>query len=255
MDKNILVHIIGYPATILHGDVAVFDRWMWLRRNLKPGPLRTLDAGCGSGAFTMHAAKRGNEAMGISFDERNNKIAEERARLLRITNARFITGDLRKLDEIGKTLGLFDQIICFETIEHILNDEKLVKDFSDLLKPGGTLLLTAPYKYYYKHLLGDDKTPISLYEDGGHVRWGYTHKDLEKIFNKAGIVLVKREYVSGIITALQMTLFRFLQKKINFRVVWFLVFPLRVLFLIDPFITWATRCSHLTVAVTGIKKI
>ncbi|MDO8557237.1 MAG: class I SAM-dependent methyltransferase [Candidatus Jorgensenbacteria bacterium] len=255
MNENILVKILGYAATILHGDVAVFDRWMWLRRNLKSGLLRTLDAGCGSGSFTMYAAKRGNDAVGISFDERNNKIAEERARLLRIANARFITGDLRKLDEIGKTLGLFDQIICFETIEHILDDEKLVRNFSGLLKPGGTLLLTAPYKYYYKHLLGDDKTPISSYEDGGHVRLGYTHEDLEKIFNKAGIVLVKREYVSGIITALQMALFRFLQRKINFRVVWFLVFPLRVLFLVDPFITWATHCSHLTVAVTGIKKI
>jgi len=250
-----LVKLIGYYATILHGDVAVFDRYRWLKKHLLAGPLRTLDAGCGSGAFTMYAAKRGNEAIGISFDERNNEIAEERAKLLGINGVRFITGDLRKLDELSGELGLFDQIICFETIEHILDDEKLVRDFSNLLKPGGKLLLTAPYKYYYKHLLGDDKTPISSCEDGGHVRWGYTHEELEKIFNKAGITLIKKEYVSGIITTLQMVTSRFLQKKINFKVVWFLVFPLRALFLIDPLITWMTHCSHLTVAVTGVKKI
>ena len=249
-----MVRLIGYYATILHGDVAVFDRYRWLKKHLLAGPLRTLDAGCGSGAFTMYAAKRGNEAIGISFDERNNEIAEERAKLLGINGVRFVTGDLRKLDELSGKLGLFDQIICFETIEHVLGDEKLVKDLSNLLKPGGTVLLTAPYKHYYKHLLGDDKTPLSTQEDGGHVRWGYTHEELEKIFNKAGITLVKKEYVSGIITALQMALSRFLRKKINFKVVWLLVFPLRVLFLIDPLITWLIHCSHLTVAVTGVKK-
>ncbi len=249
-----MVRLIGYYATILHGDVAVFDRYRWLKKHLLAGPLRTLDAGCGSGAFTMYAARIGNEAVGISFDDGNNKIAEERAKLLGINGVRFMTGDLRKLDELSGKLGLFDQIICFETIEHVLGDAKLVKDFSNLLKPGGTVLLTAPYKHYYKHLLGDDKTPLSTYEDGGHVRWGYTHEELEKIFNKAGITLVKKEYVSGIITALQMALSRFLRKKINFKVVWLLVFPLRILFLIDPLITWVTHCSHLTVAVTGVKK-
>src|SRR3989344_7486468 len=159
--ENALVKLIGYYATILHGDVAVFDRYRWLKKHLLAGPLRTLDAGCGSGAFTMYAAKRGNEAIGISFDERNNEIAEERAKLLGINGVRFVTGDLRKLDELSCKLGLFDQIICFETIEHVLGDEKLVKDLSNLLKPGGTVLLTAPYKHYYRHLLGDDKTPLS----------------------------------------------------------------------------------------------
>jgi len=107
MDKNTLVKIIGYQATVLHGDPAVFDRWVWLRRNLMSGSLRTLDAGCGSGAFTMYAAKIGNDAIGISFDERNNRVAEERANLLKIKNIRFITGDLRKLSEIKKNSWLF----------------------------------------------------------------------------------------------------------------------------------------------------
>ncbi len=109
---NTLVKITGWPATILHGDPSVFDRWRWIRRQLLHGSVRTLDAGCGSGAFTMYAARCGNEAVGISFDDRNNLIATERSRLLGLTNIRFITADLRKLDEISENLGKFDQIIC-----------------------------------------------------------------------------------------------------------------------------------------------
>lgn len=255
MNKNTLVKLIGYPATILHGDTAVFDRWMWLRRNLTPGSLRALDAGCGSGAFTMYAAKVGNNAVGISFDERNNKAAEDRANILKIKNISFINGDLRKLDEIKKDIGLFDQIICFETIEHILNDQKLVRDFSDILKPGGKLLITAPYKYYYKHLLRDDKTPLSVCEDGGHVRWGYTHEELENILNNANLVMDKKEYISGIISQLLVVLYRFLQAKMNYKIAWLIVFLLRIFVVFDPFITKLFRFSYLSVGVVGIKKI
>ncbi len=255
MSENILVKIIGYPATILHGDTAVFDRWMWLRRNLKPGSLRALDAGCGSGAFTMYAAKIGNEAVGISFDERNNKAAEERANLLKIKNIRFMTGDLRKLGELKKTLGYFDQIICFETIEHILDDKKLVKNFYDMLKPGGKLLITAPYKNYYKHLLGDDKTSLSTCEDGGHVRWGYTHEEIENIFNSVNLAIEKKDYISGIVSQLLVVLGRFLQAKINYKIAWLVVFPLRIFAVLDPLISKLFKFSHLSIGVIGIKKI
>ncbi len=255
MDKNILVKILGYLATVLHGDPAVFDRWLWLRRNLTPGSLRTLDAGCGSGAFTMCAAKIGNEAVGISFDERNNSVAEERANFLKIKNIRFITGDLRKLGEIKKTLGSFDQIICFETIEHILDDQKLVKDFSNILKPGGKLLITAPYKYYYRRLLGDDKFPLSIYEDGGHVRWGYTHEEIENIFNNANLIMGKKEYVSGIISQLLVVLYRFLQAKMNYKIAWLILFPFRIFVILDPLITKLFKFSYLSIGVVGIKKI
>lgn len=255
MNKNILVKIIGYSATILHGDAAVFDRWIWLRRNLTPGPLRTLDAGCGSGAFTMYAAKIGNEAVGISFDKRNNSVAEERADILNIKNVKFITGDLRKLDEIKKTLGSFDQIICFETIEHILDDQKLVKDFFDILKPGGKLLVTAPYKFYNKRLLGDDKFSLSVHEDGGHVRWGYTHEEIANIFNNANLIIGKKEYVSGIISQLIVVLYRFLQARMSYKIAWLIVFPLRIFIVLDPLITKLFKLPYLSIGVVGIKKI
>lgn len=115
---------------ILFGDSAAFDRFRWFVKRMKGGDIRTLDAGCGSGALTLYAAKRGNEAVGISFDERNNRMAEERARILGIERAQFVTGDLRKLDTLAPSLGVFEQIICFETIEHI----KMMRSYCTILR-------------------------------------------------------------------------------------------------------------------------
>ena len=40
--------------------------------------------------------------------------AERRAKILEIQGTEFITGDLRRLDEYGPSLGEFDQIILLE---------------------------------------------------------------------------------------------------------------------------------------------
>lgn len=34
MKKSILVKLLGFPATLIHGDPLVLDRWLWLRRYL-----------------------------------------------------------------------------------------------------------------------------------------------------------------------------------------------------------------------------
>jgi len=250
---NILVKLIGYPATILHGDAAVFDRYRWLKKNLLSGPLRTLDAGCGSGAFTMYAAKIGNEAVGISFDKRNNKVAAERAKILNIPNVNFVDGDLRKLDEMFEVLGKFDQIICFETIEHILNDKKLIKDFFSLLKSGGKLFLTTPYKYY-RPLYGEDKDKVSIYEDGGHVRYGYTHEEMADLLKKFGFEIKSLEYVSGYFSQQLINIERFLASKINPKLAWLFVLPLRISSFLDLFGGKIIKYPYLSIGVIAVKK-
>lgn len=252
MNKNILIKIIGYYATIFHGDSAVFDRWIWLRRNLKSGLLRTLDAGCGSGAFTMYAAKICNEAVGISYDKENNRKAADRSKILRLKNIEFITADLRELDKILISLGKFDQIICFETIEHIIDDKKLVKNFSNLLKSGGRLFLTAPYKYY-KHLYGDDKTQLSITEDGGHVRWGYTHKEMADLLEEFGFKVGKAEYITGYISQKLINLQRRLG-EINSKMAWLIIFPLRIFQFFDPLLAKIIEYPFLSIGVVAVKQ-
>ena len=77
--KDFIFKLLGFNALIILGDPTSFDRFLWLKHHLKSGHLKTLDAGCGSGSFTIFAAKIGNDALGISFDKRNNEVALKRA--------------------------------------------------------------------------------------------------------------------------------------------------------------------------------
>lgn len=247
--NNMLVRLIGWKATVLHGDPCVFDRWKWLKCHLLGGPLRTLDAGCGSGAFTMYASKIGNEVVGISSDTRTIQAARSRASILRIHNIEFIQADLRNLDKFTDRLGKFDQIICFETIEHIQNDKKLIADLSTLLKFGGRLLLTTPFKDY-KPLLGDK---LSEYENGGHVRWGYTYEDVKELFDECGLGVLDKKYISGFVSQQLTNLMRILSKA-NIMIAWVVTFPFRLFQIFDSLLTKLTDYPYLTIGVVGVKR-
>jgi SAM-dependent methyltransferase len=246
--RNTLVRLLGWRATVLQGDPTVTDRWHWLKHHLKPGPLRTLDAGCGTGAYTLYAAKVGNKAVGISFDHAQIARARARAAILGITSIEFREGDLRKLDEAAGALGTFDQVIVFETIEHLTNDQKLIDDLAALLKPGGTILLTAPYRHH-RALWGEK---LSESEDGGHVRWGYTHEDVRALFEQAGLQVVAEEYVSGLVSQ-KLASLQFGLGRVSPRGAWGLTFPLRVLHPLDGPLTRLTSYPHLSVGVVGRK--
>lgn len=221
--RNVLVRLLGWPATVLHGDPMMVDRWRWLRRHLQGGPLRTLDAGCGSGAFTLYAARRGNAALGLSWDEGCNRVARERARILGLEGVEFLDCDLRELDRHANALGRFDQIICMETIEHIRDDRKLIADLSALLKPGGRLLLTTP-DGGHRPLVGDEA--LSEEEDGGHVRYGYASSELRALLADVALEVVSEEGLGGLVSQQLANLTRLLG-ALNGRLAWAVVFPLR----------------------------
>lgn len=246
---NLLIRILGHFATVIFGDAAVLDRWFWLRKYLRSGYLRTLDAGCGSGSFSLYATKRGNNVTGISFDESNNVKARVRADVLKLKNVQFIQGDLRKLDSIAGDLGQFDQIICFETIEHIINDKKLLHDLVGMLVVGGQILITAPY---IKHVRMANES-ISQIENGGHVRWGYSHEELGDILKNEGTQIVKSDYVSGFVSQHIIRAERFVSGYLPAKIAWLIIFPLRFFQLVDKPVTMILKYPHLSVGIVAKK--
>jgi 2-polyprenyl-3-methyl-5-hydroxy-6-metoxy-1,4-benzoquinol methylase len=84
-------------------------------------------AGCGSGAFTIGTAKLGYKSLGLSWDVRNQKVAERRARIARAKTASFQICDVRQLEEKEDLRGEFDVVVCTETIEHIIDDFRLMR--------------------------------------------------------------------------------------------------------------------------------
>src|SRR6185312_9571654 len=93
-----MLRALGWRLLLLHSDTLVLDRWLWLRRRLRPGALRTFDAGCGNGAFSMYAARRGNRVLAASFSQEEQMAARARADALGIDGIDLRLIDLRELE-------------------------------------------------------------------------------------------------------------------------------------------------------------
>ena len=192
--NHLLVRLFRWYGLLFHGDQTIVDRWLWLRRRLRRGGARVLDAGCGAGAFALYAAKLGNEVVGLNWDDRDVTAAQDRAAMLGLAESTtFRPQDLRTVDRIAPELGDFDQIICFEVVEHVIDDAKLVSDLAGMLRPGGSLLVTTP-SANHKEVPGEY---ISSVEDGGHVRYGYSHDDLRRLAEGAGLEVTSVGYLVG----------------------------------------------------------
>ena len=254
MNKSVLVRLFGFPATLIHGDPHVLDRWRWLKSRLPKtrNGERVLDVGCGSGAFSIGAALRGYHALGLSWDGRNQTVAKERASYCKARSVEFEVLDVRRLDCRPDLLDSFDVVICCETIEHILDDLKLVRSMAACMKPGGRLLLTAPYLLYNAISVGD-MGPFSPREDGGHVRRGYSRSMLEELCDRAGLMVESISFCSGYVSQKVTGAMRILS-AFNGILAWALVLPLRALpFALDPIVTSLLKWPHYSICLEAYK--
>jgi 2-polyprenyl-3-methyl-5-hydroxy-6-metoxy-1,4-benzoquinol methylase len=241
MDKSLLVRVFGFPATLVHGDTLVLDRWRWLKNRLPvtANGERLLDVGCGTGAFTIGAARRGYRALGLSWDERNQATAQYRAELCHTPGASFDVLDVRRLDTRSDLRDTFDVALCLECVEHILDDRKLIRDIAACLRPGGRLLLTTP-NYDYRAITREDNGPFAPAETGWHVRRGYTQAMLRELCDEAELRCEEVGYCSGWMSQKVTLLLRALS-SVHPLIGWGLTLPLRLL--PPAFDGLLTRCT------------
>jgi SAM-dependent methyltransferase len=198
--KSALVSAVGWPIPLLHGDTGVLDRWLWLRDRLpRSSGAKLLDVGCGSGAFTIGAALRGYDALGLSWDERNNGVAIARAAMCKAGTARFEAWDVRRLAERADFAETFDVVMMVEVIEHVLDDARLLRSAAGCLKPGGRLLLTTP-NIDFKAIIPSNDGPFSTTEDGGHVRKGYGEDELRRLAAEASLDVDGVSFCMGVLS-------------------------------------------------------
>lgn len=246
-----LLRPLGWSSLLIHGDPCVLDRWLWVRGHLRKGSARTFDAGCGNGAFSIYAAREGNSVVAASFSEREQEDARRRAGALGVQGIDFRLIDLRELDSKTAELGTFDQVICLETIEHLLEDQRLVGILAGMLRPGGKILLSVPYSEHHPLYLEDpDPSPV---EDGFHVRYGYTPARLREVAETAGLRVTSQAHVSGFISQKVTSLMRRLTRRIGLPAAWAIVLPLRALVVLDRPLSALLRYPHLSIALTAVK--
>jgi 2-polyprenyl-3-methyl-5-hydroxy-6-metoxy-1,4-benzoquinol methylase len=228
MDKSLLIRIFGLPAGFIHGDTLVLDRWRWLKSKLPKtrNQEAVIDIGCGTGYFSIGASLRGYKALGLSWDERNQSTAKERAEIC-MAEANFEVQDVRFLDERKDLIEKFDVAICTENIEHIIDDRKLIIDIARCLKPGGRLLLTTP-NLLYVAMTRDDLGPFQCVENGGHVRRGYSDAMLRELCREARITPVEISYCSGYFSQKITALLRVIS-RIHPLLGWACILPFRII--------------------------
>jgi len=254
VDKSLLVRLCGFPATLIHGDPFVLDRWLWLRSKLPEtrNAERLLDVGCGSGAFSIGAALRGYTTLGLSWEERNLRVARERAQLCGAQRAEFEVFDIRRLGERSDLIAAFDLVIACEVIEHVSDDRKLLRDMAACLRPGGRLLLTTP-NYLYKPITVDHAGPFRDLEDGHHVRRGYSAAMLRELCEQGQLIVSEFAHCGGLLSqnlcGLQIKLAR-----LHSLLAWGATLPLRAIPpLADRWLTDALHWPHYSICLEAYK--
>ena len=160
----------------------------WLR-----GERRVLDAGCGNGWFAYLAYSTGATVIAVNIaSDQVDKAIEFYNNWRGIPRERLQFGCLNLYDLDSLEPG-FDEIFCYETLEHIRDDVKVCKRFWTLLKPRGKLHLCCPNA---EHPHWRDE-PLDAEEKGGHVRTGYTLESYRSLLETTGFQISDVEGLGG----------------------------------------------------------
>jgi 2-polyprenyl-3-methyl-5-hydroxy-6-metoxy-1,4-benzoquinol methylase len=103
------------------------------------GAKRVIDLGCGNGAMSHLLQRRGFEVVGCDADAKGIELASATA-----SGAKFVHCGL--YDSPASLGGVrFDAAVSTEVIEHLFLPRALPQFAANVLKPGGTLIVSTPY--------------------------------------------------------------------------------------------------------------
>lgn len=138
---------IGYDAAFFPQLAALEDRNFWFRsrtrlivwalRRYFPAARSFLEIGCGTGAVLAGVAAACPSLAVYASEPYSEGLRFAQARVAR---AAFLQLDARAIPFRER----FDVIGAFDVIEHIADDERVLAQMRDAVKPGGGVLLTVP---------------------------------------------------------------------------------------------------------------
>jgi SAM-dependent methyltransferase len=183
-----LLRYLALPGTDIFTRRRTGLEKYWLK-----GARKVLDAGFGNGWFAYRAYKSGATVTAVAIDP--NLVRKARALyngFLGIGEDRLSFSEMNLYD-VARLDDTFDEIICYETLEHIRRDESVCRAFWRLLRPGGILHLCCPNAEHPRWR----REILDLAEAGGHVRHGYTEQSYRQLLGPIGFRIDRTEGVGG----------------------------------------------------------
>lgn len=127
--------------------------------------VRVLDAGCGRGEFCAFFKAGGAQAEGIDISATGIEYARKQH-----PGVTFHAGVTESL--LPGLRHAFDGVFSSEVVEHLFDVGTYLAAVNQLLKPGGTLVLTTPYHGLIKNILIDVANYHRHYDPlGQHIRF------------------------------------------------------------------------------------
>lgn len=159
--------------------------YVWIHDKIKSLLKRRIaDLGCGKGFILKMLSEHGNNDLLLGLDSSERNIANNIARGFR--NVVLLCRDMENYDYEELRKNEIDTIIFLDVLEHIQNDEEILRKFYEILPASGRLIIKVPAM---KLLYG----PID--KSSGHYR-RYSKRELETKARKAGFNVLELEYMN-----------------------------------------------------------
>lgn len=175
-----------YPGLDLHTRNRATLKRFW-----RSGARDVLDAGSGNGYFSWLAYQSGARVVALNVDAQQIEKAREFLIGYRKADPARLQFQHRNLYDLSAEIRSFDEIICYEVLEHIRDDSRVVREFYRILRPGGALHLCCPNRLHPRN----QAEVLDTAEAGGHVRPGYTEEDYRRLLEPTGFRI---DQISGI---------------------------------------------------------
>jgi 2-polyprenyl-3-methyl-5-hydroxy-6-metoxy-1,4-benzoquinol methylase len=149
-----------------------------------------MDAGCGNSTFIALFQDRNWQLHGSALSPTGIELARKT-----FPNINFFLADAQSLyEEFLNTVGPVDIVLSTEVIEHIYDPRGFLRNCFDLLKPGGTIILTTPYHAYLKNLMlavtGKLDKHFTVLWDHGHIKF-WSRKTIEQALTEVGFTNIE----------------------------------------------------------------
>jgi SAM-dependent methyltransferase len=226
---RIIYSIFGYPNAMRRVQYPVLFRFL----DVQPGEY-IADLGCGDGAFAWAIAQR-TRCIGLDIDLQpyHAFLASQSTQLT------FTQGSVEQLPFPDHT---FDKVLLSSVLQMVRDDRAALKEIYRVLKPHGTLVLSAPVDGF--RFFPSLNTRLSALRQGfgSSGRTNYPRPDLESLIKESGFSIQKSEcapkVVGSFIFELQLVIANMLHLPLSKPAYFPLMYPF---FLLDRLFPAAAR--------------